>query len=137
MCSSDLEAARAAVLKSTTAQAVKTVTKETEHGIDTYEVDYMDGQVACAMIVSAAGDAIETERGVSLERIPAAAMAAVKSRFPSAQLGDAVIATKITYEIEVTIDGKKHEVKVDASGLIDGGKKEWGAGTKEIGRAHV
>ena len=124
------EAARAAVLKSTNAQSVKTVTKETKNGIDTFEVDYMDGQVACAMIVSAAGDAIETERGVALDRIPAAAIAAVKARFPSAQLGDAVIATKMTYEINVTIDGKKVEVKVDASGSIDGGKKEWGAEKK-------
>ena len=124
------EAARTAVLKSTTAQAVKTVTKETAHGIDTYEVDYMDGAVPCAMIVSAAGDTIETERGVALDRIPAAAVAAVKARFPSAQLGDAVVATKIMYEIEITVDGKKREVKVDASGAIDGGKRDWSAEEK-------
>jgi len=124
------EAARTAVLKSTTAQAVKTVTKETAHGIDTYEVDYMDGAVPCAMIVSAAGDTIETERGVALDRIPAAAVAAVKARFPSAQLGDAVVATKIMYEIEITVDGKKREVKVDASGAIDGGKHDWSSEEK-------
>ena len=124
------EAARTAVLKSTTAQAVKTVTKETAHGIDTYEVDYMDGAVPCAMIVSAAGDTIETERGVALDRIPAAAVAAVKARFPSAQLGDAVVATKIMYEIEIMVDGKKREVKVDASGAIDGGKHDWSAEEK-------
>lgn len=124
------EAARTAVLKSTTAQAVKMVTKETAHGIDTFEVDYVDGAVPCAMIVSAAGDTIETERGVALDRIPAAAVAAVKARFPSAQLGDAVVATKIMYEIEITVDGKKREVKVDASGAIDGGKHDWSSEEK-------
>lgn len=124
------EAARTAVLKSTTAQAVKMVTKETAHGIDTYEVDYVDGAVPCAMIVSAAGDTIETERGVALDRIPAAAVAAVKARFPSAQLGDAVVATKIMYEIEIMVDGKKREVKVDASGAVDGGKHDWSSEEK-------
>ena len=124
------EAARTAVLKSTTAQAVKMVTKETAHGIDTFEVDYVDGAVPCAMIVSAAGDTIETERGVALDRIPAAAVAAVKARFPSAQLGDAVVATKIMYEIEIMVDGKKREVKVDASGAIDGGKHDWSSEEK-------
>ena len=124
------EAARTAVLKSTTAQAVKMVTKETAHGIDTYEVDYVDGAVPCAMIVSAAGDTIETERGVALDRIPAAAVAAVKARFPSAQLGDAVVATKIMYEIEIMVDGKKREVKVDASGAVDGGNHDWSSEEK-------
>ena len=124
------EAARTAVLKSTTAQAVKMVTKETAHGIDTFEVDYVDGAVPCAMIVSAAGDTIETERGVALDRIPAAAVAAVKARFPSAQLGDAVVATKIMYEIEIMVDGKKREVKVDASGAVDGGKHDWSSEEK-------
>lgn len=124
------EAARTAVLKSTTAQAVKMVTKETAHGIDTFEVDYVDGAVPCAMIVSAAGDTIETERGVALDRIPAAAVAAVKARFPSAQLGDAVVATKIMYEIEIMVDGKKREVKVDASGAVDGGNHDWSSEEK-------
>jgi hypothetical protein len=124
------EAARAVVKKSTKDDSVKTVTKETAHGVTTYEIDYMDGSVACAMLLSAAGDVIESERGIANDKIPAAAMAALKQRFPSATLGDAVVSTKVVYEVEITVDGKKTEVKVEASGTIDGKAGDWKEGGK-------
>ena len=124
------EAARAVVKKSTKDDSVKTVTKETAHGVTTYEIDYMDGSVACAMLLSAAGDVIESERGIANDKIPAAAMAALKQRFPNATLGDAVVSTKVVYEVEITVDGKKTEVKVEASGTIDGKAGDWKEGGK-------
>ena len=125
------EAARAVVKKSTKDDSVKTVTKETAHGVTTYEIDYMDGSVACAMLLSAAGDVIESERGIALDQIPAAAMVALKQRYPNATLGDAVVATKVVYEVEITVDGKKTEVKVEASGAIDGKTGDWKEGGKK------
>ena len=125
------EAARAVVKKSTKDESVKTVTKETAHGVTTYEIDYMDGGVACAMLLSGAGDVIESERGIAHDKIPAAAMAALKQRYPNATLGDAVVATKVVYEVEITVDGKKHEVKVEASGAIEDKHGEWKEGDKK------
>jgi hypothetical protein len=90
----------------------------------------MDGSVACAMLLSAAGDVIESERGIANDKIPAAAMAALKQRFPNATLGDAVVSTKVVYEVEITVDGKKTEVKVEASGTIDGKAGDWKEGGK-------
>lgn len=125
------EAARAVVTKGTKADSVKTVTKETAHGVTTYEIDYMDGSVACAMLLSAAGDVIESERGIEHGKIPAAAMAALMQRYPNATLGDAVVATKVVYEVEITVDGKKREVKVEASGAIDDKYGNWKEGGKK------
>ena len=130
------EAARAVVKKSTKDESVKTVTKETSHGVTTYEIDYMDGSVACAMLLSAAGDVIESERGIAHDKIPAAAMAALKQRFPNATLGNAVVATKVMYEVEITVDGKKREVKMEASGAMDEKYGDWKeGGTKAEGKS--
>jgi hypothetical protein len=125
------EAARAVVKKSTKDDSVKTVTKETAHGVTTYEIDYMDGSVACAMLLSAAGDVIESERGIALDKIPAAAMVALKQRYPNATLGDAVVATKVVYEVEITVDGRKREVKMEASGAMDEKYGDWKEGGKK------
>ncbi|NBV65180.1 MAG: hypothetical protein EBR71_12105, partial [Planctomycetes bacterium] len=122
------EAARAIVKKSTKDDSVKKVTKETAHGVTTYEIDYMDGSVACAMLLSAAGDVIESERGIAHDKIPAAAMAALMQRYPNATLGDAVVATKVVYEVEITVDGKKREVKMEASGAMDEKYGDWKEG---------
>lgn len=127
------EAARAVVTKSTKPGSVKKVTKETAHGVTTYEIDFMDGTVACAMQLSAAGEVIESERGVEHDKIPAAAMAALKQRYPDATLGDAVVATKVVYEVEITVDGTKREVKVDASGAIEDKHGDWKEGGKKAG----
>ena len=125
------EAARAVVKKSTKDESVKTVTKETAHGVTTYEIDYMDGSVACAMLLSAAGDVIESERGIAHDKIPAAAMAALMQRYPNATLGDAVVATKVMYEVEITVDGKKREVKMEASGAMDEKYGDWKEGVEK------
>jgi hypothetical protein len=125
------EAARAVVKKSTKDDSVKKVTKETAHGVTTYEIDYMDGSVTCAMLLSAAGDVIESERGIALDKIPAAAMVALMQRFPNATLGDAVVATKVVYEVEITVDGKKREVKMEASGAMDEKYGDWKEGGKK------
>jgi hypothetical protein len=122
------EAARAVVKKSTKDDSVKKVTKETAHGVTTYEIDYMDGSVTCAMLLSAAGDVIESERGIAHDKIPAAAMAALMQRYPNATLGDAVVATKVVYEVEITVDGKKREVKMEASGAMDEKYGDWKEG---------
>lgn len=122
------EAARAVVLKSTTANSVKKITRETAHGVTTYEIDYVDGSVPCAMLLSATGDVIESERGIEQDKIPAAALAALKQRYPDATMGDAVVATKVVYEIEITVNGKKQEVKVEASGAMEDKKGGWKEG---------
>ena len=122
------EAARAVVLKSTKANSVKKITRETAHGVTTYEIDYVDGSVPCAMLLSATGDVIESERGIEQDKIPAAALAALKQRYPDATMGDAVVATKVVYEIEITVHGKKQEVKVEASGAMEDKKGGWKEG---------
>jgi len=134
------DAARAAVTKLVPAANVKKVIKESDEGITTFEIEYTDGSTACSIVVSPAGDVLETERGIGQDKVTAAAMAALKKEFPGATLGDAMLVTKTYFEVVVTIDGKKHEVKVDAAGNIDdahGGGKEEAEKSEKSGEKHA
>ena len=46
-------------------------------------------------------------------------MTALKKDYPKATFANPFAVTKMFYEVEIVIDGKKHEVKVDASGNIE------------------
>ena len=116
------EAVRAAALKLVGAggeKAIKKVVKEEDEDVYTYEVEYTEGGVECAAIISVAGDVLEVERATTEAKLPAAVMAALKKDYPRATFASPFAVTKTFYEIEVVIDGKKHEVKVDAAGNIE------------------
>jgi hypothetical protein len=72
----------------------------------------------CSASFSAAGDLVEIEKAVALDKLPASVLKALKDEFPGMVLADAVIATKITYEIKLRVDGEDHEVTVNAAGII-------------------
>ncbi len=101
----------------------KVIQEEDDEDNVQYEVEYKQGAgatvVKCAAIFSAAGDLMEIEKATTEGRLPAAVMAALKKDYPKATFADPQVVTKMFYEIEVVIDGKKHEVKVDASGNIE------------------
>ncbi len=115
------EAVRAAAIK--LAGEAKNITKvikeEDDEDVVQYEVEYNEGAVKCAAIFSVTGDLMETEKATTEVKLPAAVMAALKKDYPKATFADPQVVTKMFYEIEVVIDGKKHEVKVDASGNIE------------------
>ncbi len=115
------EAVRAAAIKlaGDTKNITKVIKEEDDEDVVTYEVEYNEGATKCAAIFSAAGELIELERGMAEAKLPAAAMAALKEEYPGATFADAQIVTRTYYEIQVVVDGKKHEVKVDAAGRIE------------------
>lgn len=128
-------AARAAVTKVTAESSVKKVTKSSDDGMTTYEIDYTDGNVVCAMVVSSAGDVMETERAVAQEKMPAAAMAALVKHYPGAKFSESLLVTTISYEVTVTVNGKSHEVVVNAAGNVADGFEEAGADeSKEVAK---
>ncbi|MEI7656770.1 MAG: hypothetical protein WCK33_01750 [Phycisphaerae bacterium] len=117
------EAVRAAAIKlAGDAKSITKVIKE-EHDEDvvTYEVEYKDGTTECAAVFSVAGELTELEKSTTEGKLPAAVMAALKRDYPGAALEKPTAVTKMHYEIQVVVDGKKHEVKVDASGHIEDG----------------
>lgn len=119
------EAVRAAAIKlaGDAKNITKVIKEEDEEDNIQYEIEYNEGSgaaaIKCAAIFSAAGDLMETEKATTEAKLPAAVMAAIKKDYPKATFADPQVVTKMFYEIEVVIDGKKHEVKVDASGNIE------------------
>lgn len=114
------EPVRAAAIKlAGSERAVKKVIKEEDEGVSTYEVEYTAEGVDCSAVVSTAGDVMELEKGTTEAKLPAAALAALKKDYPKATFASPLLVTKMFYEVEVVIDGKKHEVKVDAAGNIE------------------
>jgi hypothetical protein len=114
-------AVRAAALK--LAADAKNITKvsreEDDEDVVTFEVEYNEGATKCAAIFSTAGELMESEKGTTEAKLPAAALAALKKEYPKATFADPQIVTKTFYEIVVVIDGQKHAVTVDAAGGIE------------------
>lgn len=100
-------------------KAIKKVIKEEDGGVFTFEIEYTQDGVDCSAVLSAAGEVMELEKGVNESALPAAAMAALKKDFPNATFKDPNLVQKFYFEIDVVIDGKTHEVKVDAAGNIE------------------
>ncbi len=115
------EAVRAAAIKlaGDAKNITKVIKEEDDEDVVQYEIEYNEGAVKCAAIFSVAGDLMETEKGTTEAKLPAAVMAALKKDYPKATFANPFVVTKMFYEVEIVIDGKKHEVKVDASGNIE------------------
>lgn len=118
------EAVRKAALKLTTEANITKVTRETAHGVNLYEVEFKDGATSSSADFAESGDVLEVERGIAEADIPAAAMTAIHKAHPGATLGQPHLVTKTFYEIEIVENGKKHEVKVNAAGMIEGRKHD-------------
>lgn len=119
------EAVRAAAIKlAGDAKNITKVIKEEDGGAVQYEVEYNDGAMKCSGNFSTAGDLMESEKGTSEAKVPAAVMAALKKKYPGATFTNPSTVTEIYYEFDVTVNGKKHEAKVTAAGGIKNAAKE-------------
>jgi hypothetical protein len=108
-----------AVARLTAPANVKKVTKESDEGVDCFEIEYTDNAVECSALLSPAGELIELERATPAEKLPAAVLAALRKQYPGATFTDPHVVTRTVYEVDVVVDGKKHEVEADAAGNID------------------
>lgn len=86
--------------------------KETEHGAVLYEIEGKKNGADTEIELSEAGDLIEVESATSFDKLPAAAQAALKKKYPSGKFTEVESHQINFYEVEV--DGK--EVSVSASG---------------------
>jgi hypothetical protein len=100
-------------------KAIKKVIKEEDEEVYTYEVEYTADGVDCSAVFSTTGDLMELEKSATEAKVPAAVLAALKKDYPGATFKDLNAVQKFFYEIDVVIDGKTHEVKVDAAGNIE------------------
>ena len=119
--------APAAVRDAITAAAGKPVDmidKEQDNGKTYYEADYEMKGTKCSVKVDEAGTVVERETAVTKKELPKAVRAALKAKYPKAQIKEAekVEANGETYfELHVTADKKSEEVrevKVSTDGKI-------------------
>jgi uncharacterized membrane protein YkoI len=113
------EAVRTAAAKLAPEKNITKVTRESDDGITTYEVEFTQDGVAGSGTFTPMGDVLEVEREVAESKLPAAAVAAVKKANPGSTIGSVALVTRTYYELQIVKDGQKREVKVDASGEID------------------
>jgi hypothetical protein len=112
------EAVRAAVTKLTTADQVKKVTRETDEGVTTFEVEYTTDGGDCSAVFSPAGDVLELEKPLK-DALPGPAAEAINKRFKGAEIKGRTSVQKFSYEVQVVVDGKTREVRVDACGRFE------------------
>jgi len=105
-------------------KAIRKVIKEEDEGVTTFEIEYSEGGVEWSAALSVNGDVLELEKSVKESAIPGAALDALKKDYPKATIKSVHSVQKFFYEVEVVIDGKSHEVKVDATGDIEDKSKD-------------
>lgn len=118
------EAVRTAALKVTNEKSIKKVIKESDEGVTTYEVEFADNGASGSVTLSGMGDVLEVERGITQDKLPPAAQAALKKSYAGASFGEIHLVTKTFYEVEIVTNGKKHEIKVNAAGDVEDSKHE-------------
>lgn len=82
-----------------------------------YEIDYTDkdgGESSVRM--TALGDILAIDHEIAPDALPAMILRELKEEHPGAIIGEVNTAQLFFYEIEITIDGTKHELLLDASG---------------------
>ena len=134
-------AVREAITKAA-GKAVEKIDKEEEGGKTTYEADFEMKGMKSSVKVDEAGTVVERETAVKKKELPKAVRAALKAKYPKAQIKEAekVEAKGETYfELHVTADKKSEavrEVKVSTDGKItadEAADKEEADATEEKG----
>ncbi len=99
---------------------IKSIGKETEHGVTQYEVETMLNGKHRDFDVDTKGKLLEVEEETTIDSVPAAAKAAILKKVADGKLGmvDTVMrGSETLYEAEYTAkNGKKHEILVKADG---------------------
>ena len=99
---------------------IKSIGKETEHGVQQYEVETMLNGKRRDFEVDTNGNLLVVEEETAIDTVPAPAKAAILKKAGGGKLGMVELfikGSKTMYEAEYTSkDGKKHEVLVKADG---------------------
>jgi hypothetical protein len=99
--------------------AIKGVTTEKEDGELHYEVESIDGTMARDLIYRADGTVVEMEEGFSEADLPQPVRDAVVAKHPNGRILRVERLTRgatVTYELQVKVGKKTHEVALDPDG---------------------
>lgn len=102
----------------------KELSRETDDGITTYEVVWeVDGQTRSADL-SANGDLLATETGIKADELPKTISDLIAKHHANAIVKQAELVQETYYEIVIMIDGKAHEVSINAAGEMRSGESK-------------
>ena len=100
------------------------VSKETDDGVTTFEVEYLVDGNECSATLSEGGEVLELERRIPNAKLPAALMRALNAKYPGAKVGKAEKVEVHYFELELEIDGKLRKVSASASGEFGEGDED-------------
>ena len=109
-------AAVAALKKMAGAAEIMQYEEETEDGETFYEGSWKTSTGKMEVLVTAQGDLVATEEGVSVGGVPAAVAAAAKKWAPAGTELRWEKVTEVRYEAKYRADGKKHELVMTPTG---------------------
>ncbi|MBI3484618.1 MAG: PepSY-like domain-containing protein [Acidobacteria bacterium] len=99
---------------------MKGFSKEVEKGQTLYEIESVEGKMTRDATYAADGKVHAVEESVEMKDVPTAVQQALEKKYPKAKIRVAekvMEGTSVGYEFKVTTaEGKKAEVKFDASG---------------------
>jgi len=111
---------QAAVKEQTTTATLVGLSKETEHGKTTYEVETSLNGKSRDVSFDKTGAIVAVEQEVDLDSIPAPAKAAIQKKIGTGKLKNVESVTEgsspVTYEATIIRNGKASEVGINADG---------------------
>jgi hypothetical protein len=97
---------------------VKKILVEVDGGVTMFQARFtVDGADTSAMIAPS-GEILEIKRTTDQSVLPRMAMEALKERYKDATLLNTASVQRFYYEVNVVVDGRVHEVRVDPSGRL-------------------
>jgi hypothetical protein len=106
---------------------IKNVSMEKEDGEIHYEVESMDGTMARDLIYRADGTVVEMEEGLAESDLPRPVLDAVAGKYPKGKILKAERLTRgttVSYELQIKVGRKTHQVVFDPTGASGATKKE-------------
>lgn len=99
---------------------IKGFSMEKEKGETLYEAELMVNGHSKDVTINAAGDVVEVEEEVALDKLPMKVKAGIEAKAGKGKIGKVESLTKkgrlVAYEARVTTNGKKSEVQVGPDG---------------------
>jgi hypothetical protein len=112
-------AVQEALRRLTPAAAVLEIETITHDGITVYEVEFKKGDRKSSVTLAAQGQVIESEESVEDSELPAAVRDSIRKKFPKAEIVESDSVTVHSFEVTISVDGKKRELELLASGQME------------------
>lgn len=110
---------RAAYSKVAGNAAATRVERIEDEGAVKYELEFAGDGGPASVTIADHGEVMEIEHAASLDKLPEAVRREVMKDYPDAKINEIGAVQAFYYEIDLTVDGRRQEIKVLATGDIE------------------